>query len=161
MENVLTIASPTGLRRLLAICAAAPPLAAFAISAVIVMTAPGGAPPFWRGGPLTLSEASALHDQGELVRLIAAGANPNAVYPLRAGIVAARALTPLEAAVGARRAEMVDLLMRHGATADPATWRRLDCFAQQTGAADVVEMLRRYRSSGIEASCAGVSTPFQ
>jgi len=109
---------------------------------------------------LTLSEAAALHDQGELVRLIAAGSDPNAVYPLRADVLAVRALTPLEAAVGARRPEMVELLMHHGATVDPNAWRRLHCFAIATGAADVVQTVDRFRPADSDASCEGISTPF-
>jgi hypothetical protein len=118
------------------------------------------APPFWRGGSLTLSEAAALHDQGELVRLIASGNDPNAVYALRANVLAVRALTPLEAAVGARRPEMVELLIRHGAEVDPPAWRRLHCFAVATGDAGVVQMLDRFRPAGSEGACEGISTPF-
>jgi hypothetical protein len=147
--------------RLLLICAAAPALAAVAVSAaIVVMAVTNGSPPFWRGGSLTLSEAAALHDQGELVRLIESGSDPNAVYPLRADVLAVRSLTPLEAAVGARRAEMVELLMLHGAPADSNTWRRLHCFAMEAGAADVVQMLDRFRPVGSDASCEGISTPF-
>ena len=147
--------------RLLAICAAAPALVAVAVSASIIVTAAAGAPPpFWRGGSLTVSEAAALRDQGELVRLIESGSDPNHVYPLRSGVLAIRSSTPLEAAVGARRAEMVDLLMLHGAAMDADTRRRLHCFAVETGAEDVVQMIDRYRPPGADDSCAGVTTPF-
>lgn len=147
--------------RLLSFCAAAPALVAVVVSAAIVVTAvTNDAPPFWRGGSLTLSEAAALHDQGELVRLIASGNDPNAVYPLRADVLAVRALTPLEAAVGARRPEMIDLLIRHGAEVDADSWRRLHCLAMATGDADVVQMLDRFRPGGSEASCESSSTPF-
>ncbi len=154
-------AGPNRFVRLLSICAAAPALAAVAVSAaIVIMGVTSDTPPFWRGGSLTLSEAAALHDQGELVRLIASGHDPNAVYPLRANVLAVRALTPLEAAVGARRPEMVDLLMRRGAAVDPNAWRRLHCFAMASGAADVVQMLDRFRPAGSETSCVGISTPF-
>ena len=63
---------------LLIVCAL-PPLVAVAVSAAIVVTAAaGGSPPFWRGGPLTLSEAAALRDQGEVARLTLSGSDPNA-----------------------------------------------------------------------------------
>jgi hypothetical protein len=147
--------------RLLSICAAAPALAAVAVSAAIVaVAATNDAPLFWRSGSLTLSEAAALHDQGELVRLIASGNDPNAVYPLRADVLAVRALTPLEAAVGARRPEMVELLMGHGATVDSNAWRRLHCFAIASGAADVVQTLDRFRPADTDGSCVAISTPF-
>lgn len=141
--------------------AAVPALAAVVVSAaMVVAAATGAAPPFWRGGSLTLSEAAALRDGGELVRMIAAGSDPNAVYPLRPGVLAVQSLTPMEAAVGARRAEMVDLLVLHGAQVDAAAWRRLHCFAIKTGAADVVSTLDRYRPADAVASCEGVGTPF-
>ena len=148
-------------RPLLVIACAIPPLIAVGISAVIVVTAAaGGSPPFWRGGTLTLSEAAALRDQGEVTRLTVSGTDPNAVYPLRPGVIAAGALTPLEAAVGARRAEMVELLMLRGARVDPSGWRRLHCFALSMGAADVVQMLERYTPANATASCEGITTPF-
>ena len=154
-------AGPNRVVRLSSICAAAPALAAVAVSAaIVIMAVANDAPPFWRGGSLTLSEAAALHDQGELVRLIASGNDPNGVYTLRADVLAVRALTPLEAAVGARRPEMVDLLIRHGAAVDSNAWRRLHCFAMATGGADVVQMLGRFRPPGSETSCDGISTPF-
>ena len=154
-------AGPNRFALLLPICAATPALVAVAVSAAItVMAVTNKAPPFWRGGSLTLSEAAALHDQGELVRLIASGNDPNAVSALRAGVLAVRALTPLEAAVGARRPEMVELLIRHGAAIDVDAWRRLHCFAMATGDADVVHMLDRFRPAGSETSCGGISTPF-
>lgn len=147
--------------RLLLVGAVAPALAAVAVSAAILVAAAlGYSPPFWRGGTLTLAEAAALHDHGEVVRLIAGGQDPNASYPIRPSVLAARSLTPLEAAVGARRAEVVDLLFLHGAKADASIWQRLHCFAQATGAVDVMAMLERYRPAGSHASCEGVATPF-
>ena len=147
--------------RLLVVCAAAPGVFAIAVSAAVVLAGiAGGAPPFWRGGSLTLSEAAALHDQGELVRLIDSGSDPNATYLLRPNVLAFRSLTPLEAAVGARRAEMVDLLMLHGARIDGGMWRRLHCFAIETGGADVVQTLDHFRPSGAEGSCEGVKSPY-
>jgi hypothetical protein len=136
------------------ISAAVSALAAVAVSAVIVAAAIAGtAVPFWQGGSLTLSEAAALRDRGEAVRLIASGSDPNAVYALRRGVLASDSMTPLEAAVGARRAEMVDLLMLHGASVDAAGWRRLRCEAASSGADDVVGMLDRYKPAGADASC--------
>ena len=134
-------------------CAALPALVGIAVAGAM-------APLFWRGGSLNLAEAAALRDAGEVVRQITAGADPNASYPLRRGILAAPSLTPLEAAVGARRAEIVELLMAHGAKVDLAGWRRLNCFAQKTGATDVVATLDHVAPAAAPASCEGISTPF-
>ena len=139
--------------KLRALCVVIPALVAVVASA-------GAAFQVWQGGPLTVSEAAALRDQGEVTRLIASGADPNATYPLRPGVLAASSLTPLDAAVGARRQEMVDLLIVRGARLDAPAWRRLHCFALNTGAADVIDMLDRYKPADASASCAGISTPF-
>ncbi len=91
--------------------------------------------------------------------MIASGSDPNVVYPMRPGVVAVSSLTPLEAAVAGRRAEMVDLLMLHGATVNADSWRRLHCFAILTGAADVVDTLDRYKPAGAATACDG-GNPF-
>ena len=41
----------------------------------------------------------------------------------------AQMLTPLKAAVGIRRGDMVEVLLENGARMDAATWTRLICFA--------------------------------
>ena len=148
-------------RLALVVSAVAPALVAVGFSAVIVLTAAvGRTPSFWHGGALTLSEAAGLRDHGEVVRQIAAGADPNQRYALRPDVLSVSSLTPLEAAVAARRAEVVDLLMLHGARMDADTWRRLHCFALKTRAEDVVQTLDQYRPAIVDPSCAGVVTPF-
>jgi hypothetical protein len=92
--------------------------------------------------------------------MIASGSDPNVAYPLRPGVAAGSSLTPLEAAVAERRAEIVDLLMAHGATVNTDSWRRLHCLALRTGTADVVETLDRYKPAGAATACEGISTPF-
>ena len=110
-------------------------------AATVGTTLFGHAPTFWQGGALTLSEAAALRDQGEVARLIEAGADPNRQYDLRPDVLAIRRATPLEAAVAARRAEIINVLMHEGATLDETGWRRLHCVAVETGAADVVRAI--------------------
>ena len=144
-----------------AICAALPACAAVVVSAAIIVSAAAGINvPFWQGGSLTLSEAAALRDSGEVLRLILSGADPNTVYSLRPGVLAASSLTPLEAAVSARRAEIVELLFRHGARVDGFGWRHLHCLAVDEGAGDVVERLDRYKPATAAPSCEGINTRF-
>ena len=125
-----------------AACAAAP-----AIALTVWCAATAGAvlfgrtPEFWTGGALTLSEAAALRDQGEVARQIEAGADPNREYDLRPGVLAIERAIPLEAAVAARRAEIVNVLMQEGATLNERGWRRLHCAAVETRAADVVRAI--------------------
>jgi hypothetical protein len=81
--------------------------------------------PFWRWEPLNLAEAAALRDGGEVARLLAVGEDPNATYPVRRGFVRSfpMRMTPVAAALAARRAEIVQLLLDGGArphTPDPA-----------------------------------------
>ena len=73
--------------------------------------------PFWLFEPLNLAEAAALRDRGEVARLLAEGENPNATYRIRRGFVRDYAveMTPMAAALAARRDEIVQLLLDAGA----------------------------------------------
>jgi len=134
------------LRTLPALCAVIPSLAAVGFcSAVLGAAAFGYTPTFWQGGPLTLAEAAALRDQGEVARLIEAGADPNAEYALRPDVLAVNRATPLEAAVLARRPEIVRLLMHEGAAMDERSWRHLHCIAAEIGQEDVAAAIDAYR----------------
>lgn len=122
---------------------------------VVGATAGGGRGPFWQTGVLTLSEAVALRDAGEVARQIEAGVDPNAIYAVRPGVLGTARATPLEAAVWSRRSDMVRLLVRQGSRIDTANWRRLWCAAVETGANDVVEEVRRYRPGAVDDVCDG------
>ena len=129
-----------------AVCAAIPALVAVGFCGAVVGPALFGyTPTFWRGGPLTLAEAAALRDRGEVARLIEAGADPNGEYALRPGVLAVSRATPLEAAVLARRAEIVQLLMHEGAAMDEGRWRHLHCIAAEIGENDVIDAIDAYR----------------
>ena len=121
---------------------------------------PFGVDPMWYVEPVTLPEAAALRDNGEVIRLIGLGADPNETGTVRAGFVHSEAqmLTPLEAAVGIRRGDMVDLLLENGARIDAATWTRLICFADVVKAGDVRALLEQRRPQDASASCEGVRT---
>ena len=95
----------------------APCLALAAATIVGVALGMMGAHPFWPAVPLTLSEAAALRDGGEVARLLASGQDPNARYPIRAGFLLNDAveLTPVEAARMADRPEIVQILVYAGA----------------------------------------------
>ena len=72
----------------------------------------------------------------------------------------AQVVTPLEAAVGAQRADMVELLLENGAVMNAATWTRLTCFTAVVGANDAREVLEAHRPAGASAACEGVQTPW-
>ena len=107
----------TNPRRALLLAAAGPPIVLTVLRLGMLLAAPAGAHPFWGWQPLTLSEAAALHDGGEVARLIAEGADPNGTYPVRAGYISRDPVmvTPVAAAIAAKRGEIVDILLDAGA----------------------------------------------
>jgi hypothetical protein len=139
----------------LAWCAATPPLAATAFCAALLGAAVlGYTPAFWEGGTLTLAEAAALRDRAEVARQIEAGADPNAEYALRPDVLATTRATPLEAAVLARRPEIVQLLMYEGAAVDERSWHHLHCVAAEIGQEDVIDAIDAYRpATAATVSC--------
>lgn len=134
------------------------------IVATVAMFAalPFGIDPMWHVEAVTLSEAAGLHDGGEVMRLIGLGADPNRSDTVRPNFVhnEAQVLTPLEAAVGARRIDMVELLLEHGARMDAATWTRLTCFADLVESGDVRALLEGLRPPDASTTCEGVQTPW-
>ncbi len=74
--------------------------------------------PFWLWEPMNLAEAAAVRDRGEVARLLAEGADPNATYRVRRGMADRYAVqvTPMAAALSARRDEIVQILLDAGAT---------------------------------------------
>jgi hypothetical protein len=121
-----------------------------------------GVDPLWRVEPLTLAEAAALRDNGEVVRLIAAGADPNAPGTVRAEFLRNDALmiTPLEAAVGSDRVDILEVLLDHGARLDPAIWNQLMCFATAIEADESRALLEQRRPDGAPLACDHVQTPW-
>lgn len=124
--------------------AAAPPLVAFVGSIVIAGGWAAGARPFWQVPELTLSEAVATRDAGEVTRLVERErVDPNRAWPVRGGLLGdVTSATPLEAAVLTRREEMARLLLRLGAAVPPGAPRAaLICLGVRSAAADVIALL--------------------
>ena len=119
---------------------------------------PFGADPLWAVEPITLSEAAALRDNGEVVRLIESGEDVNGASKVRSDILSARSLvvTPIEAAVAAERADMVELLLENGARPDAVLWTRLMCFSASVEADDVRALLEPRRPEGSVEGCDGI-----
>lgn len=103
-------------RRLLLVAAAPAALLAL-VRAVFLVLALWDLHPFWLWEPLNLAEAAALRDRGEVARLLSEGQDPNATYRVRRGVVERYAVqvTPMAAALSARRDEIVQLLLEAGA----------------------------------------------
>src|SRR4026209_1291182 len=72
----------------------------------------------WPPDDVTLSEAVATRNNAEAVRLIERGAKPNQPSPVRDGLLTngyAVTVKPVEAAVGAQRADSLRTLLANGA----------------------------------------------
>ena len=141
-----------------------PPLAWIAIVTVFVALAvTTGYLPFAAPGGLTLPEAAGLRDPLAIEGQIRGGADPNARARVRPDIIRSTPLdvTPLEAAVGIRRLDVVQLLVRHGARVDAETFPVLSCFAARERATEIVEYLETRRPAEAAAvDCAAVGLPW-
>jgi hypothetical protein len=101
-----------------------------------------GRHPMWHVPELNLAEAAAGRDVATVVLLIGYGENPNQTYSIRPGVLNANAatMTPIEAALEARRSEIISLLLRHGAVLDEAQRRAYACRARSRRDNDVVRL---------------------
>jgi len=105
-------------RRVLFFAAAAAPMLVAAAQLAEVALASAGRHPLWQLAPLNIAEAAALNDAATVVRLIESGADVNAVYPIRRGVLRGRTmqLTPLAAAREAGETDIEALLLEAGAS---------------------------------------------
>lgn len=140
------------------VAAAVPALVLVSLEAAILMIATVRDHPRWPNTDLNLSEAAAVRDHAEVVRLIEGGEDPNTRRPVRTGLVQNDLeieATPLETAISIRRPELVSLLFDSGARPSPADWLRLWCSAKALEYADVVAVLDTRRPDGVEMRCSG------
>jgi hypothetical protein len=116
----------SGLARRIAI----PPVVALLLVSAYIVTEALGYRGLARPEGDTAAEAAALGHAARTLQLIAGGQNPNQPLHIRAGFLDAGVyeLRPLEAAVLARHAELVRLLVRTGAARFDTS--RAACFAR-------------------------------
>jgi hypothetical protein len=117
-----------------------------------------GHDPMWAHQPLSLAEAAGVREEAEVVRLIEGGHDPNRRYSVRAGLIFDddRRVTPLEAAVRAGDARMVQVLLAKGARMDEALSRHLRCLGAGTQVFDVV---REHLIGSPTSACDGLTVP--
>jgi hypothetical protein len=148
----------------LRVAAAVPAALAGVASLALVAMALAGASPVWAVRPQTLPEAAALRDPADVARRIAAGENPYAPGVVRDGVVADTdkdlSLNALEAAIGSRRSEVVQLILFAAPPRDTAVWERATCLAALVGDRDVTAALDAARPASIVAQCQGFRRPW-
>ena len=94
---------------------------------------------------MNIAEAAATRDAASVVLLIGEGEDPDVPRFVRPGVLARGAVrvTPLEAALAEQRLEIVDVLLRHGATLTEPQRQAYTCQARARGDADIVRYLEQ------------------
>jgi hypothetical protein len=116
----------------------------------------------WPPDDVTLSEAVATRNNAEAVRLIESGANPNQPSHVRDGLLTsgyAITIKPIEAAVGAQRADSVRTLLANGAAVDQEELRVLRCLEEARHDSGVRELLAAQSTSAVD--CNGLRSPLE
>jgi hypothetical protein len=114
----------------------------------------------WPPDTVTLAEAVATRNNAEALRLIARGADPNRRERVRGGLLVDGrdvVVSPLEAAVGAQRAEALRMLLANGATLDDHELRVLRCYERTRADSGVREILESRDRGPLD--CSGVTLP--
>jgi len=139
--------------------ALAPCLVALTFAASGVAALLGDRPLVWRARPVTLSEAIANRDQGEVVRQVGTGVSLDGRYDVYDVIKRGRhtPATPLEAAIATREDYMFELGLAYGAHLGPDNARGLFCLAEAEKATDIGDALREKFGP---QDCAGVTLPW-
>ena len=130
-----------------------------AASLVALTMAAVGEHPMWPHREVNLAEAAGVREEAEVARLIEQGQDPNARYPVRAGLLFERAvrLTPLEAAVVNGDASIAGHLFARGVALDAPSWVALRCFAAGSRVAPVLD---EHRPAGVTLDCDGAKVPW-
>ena len=114
----------------------------------------------WPPDDVTLSEAAATRNNAEAVRLIDSGADPNQPSRVREGLLTSGypvTIKPIEAAVGAQRADSLQTLLANGAAVDQEELGVLRCLEQARHDSGVRELLAAHSTGDID--CNGVRSP--
>ena len=137
----------------LVLAAAAPAAIWIVVTAAWLIASALGIQPGGRSTAMTLSEAVAVASHADVARLLAAGADPNGRYRVRANLVRndERTLTPFEAATGAIRTGPLQMLFDHGARIDESTYPVLWCAANARHNDDMIRFLQVHLLTNVYA----------
>jgi hypothetical protein len=114
----------------------------------------------WPPDDVTLAEAVATRNNAEALRLIALGSDPNSPSRVRDGLLTNGydvVVTPVEAAVGAARADSLRMLLAVGARIDERERLVLRCYERTRRDSSVREILDAGATD--EPDCAHVRLP--
>lgn len=136
----------------LAFAAALAPVALAVFTAASLVLALVDRHPLWQVSEVNIAEAAATRDAASVVLLIQQGHDPDLPRFVRPGLLARGAVraTPLEAAIAEDRLEIVDVLLRHGASLSEAQRVEFTCAARRRGDADIV---RYFETRGGAVTC--------
>jgi len=123
-----------------------------------------GLHPLWRAESLNMSEAAEYRDAATVLELIRSGQDPDARHPVRRGPVFSKdaMVTPLEAAVAAGRAEVVEVWLSAHPNLDRRMWIEARCVARFGRTDDIRQTVDRHRPADVpadfdpERQCEGV-----
>jgi hypothetical protein len=116
--------------------------------------------PLWPPDEVTLPEAIATRNNGEALRLISQGADPDAAARVRDGLLVNGrdvVVTPVEAAVGAQRADSLRQMLSYGAVIDDRERLVLRCYERTRRDSGVRDVLDAGATS--EPDCGGITLP--
>jgi hypothetical protein len=125
----------------------------------------------WPPDDVTLAEAVATRNNAEALRLISLGADPSQPSRVRDGLLTNGydvVVTPVEAAVGAQRADSLRMLLAIGVVVDEREWRVLRCYERARRDGAVREILEMHApglsgdarsAKADEPDCSGVRLP--
>jgi hypothetical protein len=116
----------------------------------------------WPPDEVTLSEAVATRNNAEAVRLIERGADPNQPGYVRDGLLTngyAVTVKPIEAAVGAQRADSVRTLLANGASIDQEELNVLRCLEEAHHDSGVRELLAEQSTGAVD--CTRLRSPLE
>jgi hypothetical protein len=133
--------------------AALPPVVATAGVVWFSLAEMAGRTPFSSGPPANIAEAAGLGSGAEVLRLLREGHDPYVVRPLSPDVISTTVTraSAVEAAVWSRRFQLVELLDREGALADPAQRHTLLCLARDVGVDEIVDYLAKTDAAPCEA----------
>ena len=132
---------------------ALPGTAAAVLALVAFALGLAGLHPLWRAERVNMSEAAAYRDAATVLELIRAGEDPDARRPVGRGPVFSKdvMVTPLEAAVAAGRAEVVEVWLSAHSSLDARRWIEARCVARFGRTDEIRQTVDRHRPADVPA----------